>query len=438
MADSPNDKKFMREKIVKPPINKRRLAGRALCLCLFAVILGVVAAVSFVVSRPMVEKFLGTEPPSTSIPITIQQDSDPASREPTSETMMETTAETLQPEEMREEIEEMVSEAMEDFPWTEKNLQELNEAVRAIYLESEKSIVTVASIRQETDWFDNPILSTGQYAGIILAINPSEVVILTGEKAVEDADSLSVIFGDGSTASVEVKQRDTIAGMAAIRVKTADIGEQTLNWIQAASLGNSYSVRPGDMILAVGSPTGHVHSVITGMISYVAKGVQVADGQTRMLYTDFDGDGDRGVFLLNLSGQLIGWVTEQMEAEETAGASLAMPISEYKWMLEQLSNGVSIPYFGILGQDVSDSMLGDGIPRGVYITESIADGPAYSAGIQSGDILVRFGDQDISSLREFQGCMEETKSGDTVSVVIRRKSIDEYREIEYDVVIGAR
>ena len=102
-------------------------------------------------------------------------------------------------------------------------------------------------------------------------------------------------------------------------------------------------------------------------------------------------------------------------------------------MLEQLSNGVSIPYFGILGQDVSDSMLGDGIPRGVYITESIADGPAYSAGIQSGDILVRFGDQDISSLREFQGCMEETKSG-----VIRRKSIDEYREIEYDVVIGAR
>ena len=58
MTDSPNEKKFMREKIVKPPINKRRLAGRILCLCLFAVILGVVAAVSFVVSMPVVEKFL--------------------------------------------------------------------------------------------------------------------------------------------------------------------------------------------------------------------------------------------------------------------------------------------------------------------------------------------------------------------------------------------
>ena len=126
MTDSPNEKKFMREKIVKPPISKRRLAGRILCLCLFAVILGVVAAVSFVVSMPVVEKFLGTEPPTTSIPITIEQDSDPATREPAGETMMETTAESLQPEEMREEMEEMVSEAMGDFPWTTKNLQEFN------------------------------------------------------------------------------------------------------------------------------------------------------------------------------------------------------------------------------------------------------------------------------------------------------------------------
>ena len=139
---------------------------------------------------PVVEKFLGTEPPTTSIPITIEQDSDPATREPAGETMVETTAESLQPEEMREEMEEMVSEAMGDFPWTTKNLQEFNEAIRAIYLESEKSIVTVSSIRQETDWFDNPVVNTGQYAGIITTINSSEVVILTGENAVEEADSL--------------------------------------------------------------------------------------------------------------------------------------------------------------------------------------------------------------------------------------------------------
>ena len=332
----------------------------------------------------------------------------------------------------------MVSEAMGDFPWTTKNLQEFNEAIRAIYLESEKSIVTVSSIRQETDWFDNPVVNTGQYAGIITTINSSEVVILTGENAVEEADSLGVTFGDGSTASVEVKQKDTVAGMAVVRVSTSELSEQTLNWIKAVELGNSYSVRTGDLILAVGSPAGHVHSVKPGMISYVARGVQVADGQTRMLYTDFDGEGDQGVFLLNLSGQLIGWITEHADAEDIAGASLAMPISEYKWMLERLSNGIAIPYVGIQGQDVSDAMLEQGIPQGVYITESIADSPAYQAGIQSGDILVRFNGQEIVSLRDFQSCLEDVESGETVTAVVCRKSIDEYREIEYHITIGAR
>lgn len=438
MTNSPNDKKFMREKIVKPPVNKRRLAARAFCLCLFAAILGLVAAVSFVISRPMVEKFLGTEPPSTSIPITIEMDSDPSGQEEPKETMVETTEEGLQPEEIREEVKEIVEDAMESFPWTTKNLQELNEAVRAIYLESERSIVTISSVRRQTDWFNNPIMSEGQYSGIIVAINPSEVVILTGGNTVEEADSLGVTFGDGNTASVEVKQTDTVAGMAVVRANVSEISDQTLTWIRAADLGNSYSVRTGDIVLAVGSPAGQVHSMKTGMISFVAKGVQVADGQTRILYTDFEGEAEKGIFLLNLSGQLVGWMTKSVETENVPGASLAMPISEYKWMLQKISNGMAIPYFGIHGQEVSESMLGEGIPHGVYITESINGSPAYSAGIQNGDILVGFGDQEISSVRDLQSCLEHTESGDSVSVSVRRKGIDEYKEIEYQVTIGAR
>ena len=121
------------------------------------------------------------------------------------------------------------------------------------------------------------------------------------------------------------------------------------------------------------------------------------------------------MFLLILAGQVIGWITEHADAEDIAGASLAMPISEYKLMLERLSNGIAIPYVGIQGQDVSDAMLEQGIPQGVYITESIADSPAYQAGIQSGDILVRFNGQEIVSLRDFQSCLEDVESGETVT-----------------------
>ena len=48
MSDTPNEKNFMREKVVKPPIDKRRAAGRILCYVLFAAVFGGVAAVSFV------------------------------------------------------------------------------------------------------------------------------------------------------------------------------------------------------------------------------------------------------------------------------------------------------------------------------------------------------------------------------------------------------
>ena len=62
--------------------------------------------------------------------------------------------------------------------------------------------------------------------------------------------------------------------------------------MKAVELGNSYSVRTGDMVLAVGSPSGHVHSVKQGLSAYVAKGVQAVDGQTRILYTEFESHAD--------------------------------------------------------------------------------------------------------------------------------------------------
>ena len=78
MTDSPNEKRFMREKIVKPPISRRQVVCRIFCFLLVAVIFGVVAAVSFVLSRPMAEKLLGKETESIPIPITIERADEPS------------------------------------------------------------------------------------------------------------------------------------------------------------------------------------------------------------------------------------------------------------------------------------------------------------------------------------------------------------------------
>lgn len=440
MTDLPNEKKFMRETIVKQEKPKRPLAVRIFCLCFFAVIFGIVSAVSFVVSLPVAEKYFAPKQTAPSVPITIEKDTDPGSAA-VMETMESSVPETqpvVDPVSDENEIREIVKEELEKDTWGQDEVRAFNQILTEIGEGADKSIVTVSSVKHQKDWFDNPVESTGQYAGVILAVNSGEIVILTKEQAIKEADALRIVFGDGSTAAAWVKQTDTVAGMAAIAVNPAELSETTSGWIEPMELGNSYSVKTGDMIVAVGSPAGRVHSMKHGTVTYVAKNVQTSDGQTRVIYTDISCNKEKGTFFLNLSGQLIGWATTMFDTEDTEGVTMAMSISEYKGNLQKLSNGIQIPYLGIMGQDVSDSMAEAGIPKGIYITESIADGPAYLAGIQNGDILTKVQGEEVLTIREFQNRVESLESGTEIILTIQRRGIDSYKEIKYHVTIGAR
>lgn len=437
MTDPQNEKTFMREKIVKPKQSKKQMAGRLVCLFLFAVIFGIVAAVSFVVSKPMAEKLLGEEPEPSTEPITIERDVEQESTEAVMETMEPTVPETT-PEHDAEEIREIVKEEVEQIPMTPDKVKEWNQVLRDIGNGAGNSIVTVSSEKYQKDWFDNPVIRRGQYAGIILAVNTKEVVILTEESALQEADSLQIVFGDGTSVSGTVKQTDAYSGLAVISANVSDLSDVTKKWIGAIELGNSYSVSAGDMLIAVGSPAGPVYSVKNGTVSYVAKNVQTADGHTRVFYADMTCDKERGTFFLNLSGQLVGWATSLFDEEESEGMTKIMSLSEYKGNLQKLTNGAAIPYVGIKGQEVSALMQMEGIPSGIYITESIADGPAYSAGIQNGDILKKINGIEVTAMRDYQNVLENLESGMEISVVVERKGINEYKEIEYRVTIGAR
>lgn len=440
MTDSPKEKKFMREKVVKPQISKRKIIGRAVCLFLLAVILGVVAAVSFVVSLPFAEKYLGKEPETTSIPITIEKDDEPVTTTaPTEDPKEESASSESQSQAVREEVEEIVKSEISNFAWTTDNVEAMNQLIRDAAQNADKSIVTVSSVKRQVDWFDNPVETSGRYAGVILSVNANEILVLTGRAAIEEADSLDVIFGDGSTAAGTVKQQDHVNKVAVLAVPVSELSETSLQGITAIELGNSYTVRSGDLVIAVGSPAGPVHSIKRGSVSYVAKGVQTADGQTRVIYLDFGCNREKGTFFVNLAGQLVGWATDLYDTEDTSqDITMVMPVSEYKGSLQRLMNGIEIPYMGIMVQDVSGAMQEQGSPQGIYITESISEGPAYLAGIQNGDILTGIQDGEITSVRDLQNCLENLEAGAQVTVRVQRKSIDEYKEIEYNVTIGAR
>jgi len=337
-----------------------------------------------------------------------------------------------------EEIREIVRDEIKQDTWTAEKIKAFNQAVIEIGVGAERSIVTVSSEKYEKDWFDNPLVNTGRYAGMIIASNPGEIVILTGATAVEEADSVEIIFGDGSMAGGTVKALDTVFDTAVVTVNAEELTETTKNWISTVELGNSYSVNAGDLLVAVGSPAGRVYSVKHGNVSCIVKNVQAMDGQTRVFLSDIPCDIEKGTFFLNLSGQLVGWATDLFELEDTEGMTMIMSLSEYKGSLQKLSNGIPVPYLGIMGQEVNAYMQKEGVPVGIYITESIAGGPAYQAGIQNGDILTEIRGTEIRTFRDFQSCLESLQSEMEVTIVVQRKGIDAYKEIEYQVTIGAR
>lgn len=432
--NGPDDRKteprrFINEKIVKQPMSKEDILKRSLGFLATAVVFGFVAAVTFVISRPVAERWFVREATTESTPVTIPKDDPEAA---SSEALADSTEVQTEP------IEDILKSAMEKYPFSMEDLNTLYGNMKTLVQKADKGIVTVHSVKTQKDWFNNPVENSGLYAGVITAFANQELLVLTPEGAVEDADAIRVAFTDGTEVQGTIKQRDKLSGMAIVSVSTEGLGRALLEEIKALELGNSYSVKQGDLVIAIGGPAGMVHSSGYGFISYITKNVQVTDGMTRVLYTDVKGNAGTGTFLMNTSGQIIGWTTDEYKNEGNTNMTAAMAISDYKNILEKISNGEAYPYFGIKGQEVSAAMNSSGMPLGVYVVEVNGDSPAYNAGIQCGDIITSMGGDTIVTMKDFQILLEKSTPGQVIPVTVSRSGREEYKKIQFQVTIGAR
>lgn len=435
--DSGGRRHFITEKIVRQPLTRRQIIKRFLALCFCAAVFGIIAAFSFVLTQPFVVRMLGTEETEgTTISFPKDEPTEVVeTTEPTTEMVSET--ETM-PE--SEPVEELVQDAMERYHFTVEDLNKLFNSLRLQIQTVNKGIVVVHSVQQGTDWFDNPVETSGQYAGAVIARTPQELVIMTPENAVEHADSIKVTFFDGQEVDGRMKQKDSISGMAIVSVNLGDLAEETRDKVQELILGNSYKVREGDLVVAVGGPSGMVYSVDYGFVSYISKNTQMVDRNNRVIYTDLSTNVSVGTFLVNTAGELIGWAMEPRQESEGGIQRMAevMGISDYKAILEKLTNGLGAPYFGIEGQEVSETMAEQGRPQGIYVTNALADGPAYNAGIQNGDIITQIDDKELKTMAEFQNLMDNLECGQLIHVLVRRDGREEYAELEFQITVGAR
>lgn len=443
-------KQFMQEKIIGRQKTRKSIIKRAGIFVVTAVLFGVIVTATFVCLRPWMESKLGKGPKKETAQVTIPKDEPEIESDIEPEIEPETMeVETSVPEETTEietttemMLEDKIQEILVGYEFTMDDLQNIYSGLRKVVMQADKGIVKIRSVSQDVDWFDNLIEKEGQFSGALIAKTEDELIFMTPLQATQGADTLEIFLPNGTVVNGHVKQRDGQTGIAILSANVHEIEETDLANLVPIPLGNSWSVGQGDLVIAVGSPVGRVHSSMLGAVTYMEKRVRVADGLTRILYTDMECISDKGTFLLDKKGQLIGWITEHPDVENDENTeikySVAYGISDYKSILEKLTNGIPVPYLGILGQEVTEDMITGGMPAGVYVVQCQNDSPAYTVGIQNGDIITELNGNPIQTMKEYQLQMESFQSGQNIVVKVMRNGRDEYKEIVFNVTLGNR
>jgi len=268
--------------------------------------------------------------------------------------------------------------------------------------------------------FQVPSLGSG------FVISPDGFIV-TNNHVVEDADKLVVAFKDGKELPAEIIGRDPATDIALIRVKSDKP-------LPALPLGDSSRLRPGDWVIAIGNPFGLEHTVTAGIVSALHRRNIGAGRYDDFIQTDAAiNPGNSGGPLIDLSGEVVGINTAINPRANTIG--FAVPIDMAKDVLPSLKDAghVTRGWLGVVIQRITPDLaeqLNLSSTEGALISRVDPKGPAQEAGIQRGDVIVRFGDKPINEMEELPRIVAATPPGVKQPVIVLRDGKEKKLEVK--------
>lgn len=315
------------------------------------------------------------------------------------------------------------------------------------------SIVAITEKSTQTSYFGQTYSSEGAGSGFIVKQDDDQLLIVTNNHVVADADKISVQFNDNEVADATVKGTSESNDLAVLTVPLKSLKDSTKKSIRVASLGNSDEAKVGQMVIAIGNALGYGQSVTVGYLSAKDREVSASDdsGSTTtqiLMQTDAAiNPGNSGGALIDTNGNVIGINSSKYfsyGSTTVEGMGYAIPMSDAVSVINDLMNREVLKdsekgYLGITGRSISDSVSqAYGIPVGVYVAAVSDTGAAYKAGIKQGDVIVAIDGTSVKTIEEVQEKVNSTKSGTTIKVTIKRSNDGDYKEKEIDVTLKGK
>jgi len=258
---------------------------------------------------------------------------------------------------------------------------------------------------------------TGSGSGFVVA---ADGLILTNSHVVDGAGRVTVTLPDGRECDADTVGQDPHTDVAVLRISASEL--------TAAELGDSRTLRPGQLVIAIGNPYGFQHSVTAGVVSALGRSLRSRSGRLieHVIQTDAAlNPGNSGGPLVASDGRVVGVNTAIIAGGQ--GLSFAVPINTVLSILPALlrDGRVRRGYLGIAGQDVPLLRRLTRFHRltqgsGVLVASLEADGPARSAGIREGDIIVTLGTHPVTSLDDLHRLLTEDRIGTRVPLGVLR------------------
>lgn len=245
--------------------------------------------------------------------------------------------------------------------------------------------------------------------------------ILTNNHVVDGADKVTVRLQDRRTLTAKVIGTDPTYDIALLKV---DAGGN----LPAVTIGDSRHLKPGQWVLAIGSPFGFDFTVTQGIVSAVGRNLGQRDQPyTSFIQTDVPiNRGNSGGPLFNLQGEVVG-INSQIYSNtgDYLGVSFSIPINMAMNAVQQIkSKGyVSRGMLGVTMQPVNDDIvkafkLDSG--AGAAVVDVASGSGAAKAGIRAGDIILAYNGQPLQQASDLPPLVGMTKPGTAVPVQILR------------------
>jgi len=301
-------------------------------------------------------------------------------------------------------------------------IRDLSRALAEVVRDVSVSVITIYTVRPTIE----SLFGLGPMVGAGSGFIVGEGLAVTNYHVVREAGRVDIVYSDGVRGFGRIIAFDPSRDLALLAVDRRDV--------RPLKLGNSDELRPGELVLVVGSPLGLTGpSVSLGVVSAIGR--TLVDHESGVILEDLIqtdaaiNPGNSGGPVVNVNGEAVGVTTAIVARAQ--GIGFAIPINSVKRfivMLEKYGRPLRAwigVYVAPLTRDIA-SMLGIDVSEGVVVVRVARGTPAHRYGVREGDVIVKAGGRRVKSVRELREAIEDSIERGCVNLeIVRGRSVVE-------------